>query len=648
MVETASCKPEKTHPLAIENFHNIDNPYWLSSWSENYYNINKNGDITVNPHQNHISVNLHELVQSLVKRGIEAPILFRFDGIIKDRINHIYSAFKQAIDEHQYKNSYQLAYPIKVNQQNHVVDVILKEAQQNHISIEVGSKPELLAVLTIPTKENIFLLCNGYKDAQYIELALLSRKLGKRTIIVIEQYYELKLVLQTAKRLEIEPEIGLRIKPNSKGCGKWASSSGDLAKFGLNIPEINLAIKELKKLNKDHYLKLMHFHIGSQITSIVHFKKALREAARMYAEIKKLCPNTYIFDVGGGLAIDYNGSKTTSDCSMNYNIYQYARDVVYGIDSICREENIDPPMIISESGRSITAHSSILVTEVIDVSSSLDSTNKLLFPPSKLEILKDLYDISLNINSSNCMEALHDAFDLKENAIAKFMQGKLSLEERAYTEIVYKHITSKVLIQGKKLKFTPKEFEELENKNLDIYFCNFSLFQSLPDAWAIQQLFPVMPIHRLKSIPTRKATIVDITCDSDGTINNFVNPKNKTTNWIPLHEMNENPYYLGIFLVGAYQETLGNLHNLFGDTNAVHVDVDKEGNWEIKNQIEGDSIGEVLSYVQYNTSTIMEQLRCAIEKALKNNQLSLENAIMLKNHFKQALESYTYLVKKKI
>lgn len=620
------------------------NPYWINSWGEGYFEINDSGEVIVRPEKDDTTINLHQLVQSLEQRGIEPPILFRFDGIIRNRIQHIYTAFEEAIQEYHYNNTYHMAYPIKVNQQRHVVDIIRTSAADRSISLEVGSKPELLAVLAIQDSEDALLLCNGYKDAEYIELALLSRKIGRRPIIIIEQFYELQLILETAEKLGIDAEIGIRIKPHCRGSGKWASSGGDLAKFGLNTHEINQVIEQLVASGKDHWLKLIHFHIGSQLTSIIPLKKVLREATRMYIEIAKRCPSISYFDVGGGLGVDYDGSKTSSDSSMNYTIEQYARDIVYTVGSICSQEQVEHPTLLSESGRAIVAHHSLLVTEVIDVAPAIHKADKLDSPPSDHELLKEMLDTYHSLNFENCTEVLHDSFDLQDTAIEKFNQGDLSLEERAYVERLSRHISSKILTLAKELEFVPEEIQKLQEKFLDLYFCNFSVFQSLPDAWAIQQLFPIMPIHRLNEPATNKAKIVDLTCDSDGVINKFANPK-EDAQWIELHSLkNNSPYFIGIFLAGAYQETLGGLHNLFGDTNAVHVDVDEHGDWKIKHQIEGDTIKEVLGYVQYDNRDLIERLRCSIEKSLRKQQLSLEESAKLKLRFKQALESYTYLV----
>jgi len=618
--------------------------YGIRKWSEGYFHIDKNGHIVVQPSSGDTkTVSLYDMVQSLVKRGIEPPILFRFDGIIRDRIDRLYNAFNAAIAEYKYKNSYQLCYPIKVNQQHHIVETIRLEGNKHSVGLEVGSKPELLAVLSLHDRDNAIFLCNGYKDAEYIELALLSKKINRRPIIIVEQFYELKLIIEIAERLGVEAEIGLRIKPFNQGSGKWASSGGEQAKFGLDTHEINLAVEHLQKAGKQHWLKLLHFHIGSQLTSIMPLKKVVREAARIYVELAKLCPSMSFLDVGGGLAVDYDGSKTVNECSMNYTIEQYARDIVHIIGSICDEENLPHPIIVSESGRALVAHHSILVTEVIDVAPSLDVLSSLPQPPSTDEQLTELHFIYNNVSKDNCLEALHDASDLKENAIERFVQGDLSLAERAYIERTYRYIIAKIHFIAKQLDYVPDEIKKLDDALIDVYFCNFSVFQSLPDSWAIQQLFPIMPIHRLDTIPNRKARIVDLTCDSDGMINNYVN-KNKIHKFTALHEFNNSPYYLGIFLLGAYQETLGSFHNLFGDTNAVHVDLDQDGDWEIKHQIEGDTIKDVLGYVQYNIQDLNERMRCSIEKALRSNRLTLEESAMIKTRFRQALESYTYLV----
>ncbi|PIS00188.1 MAG: biosynthetic arginine decarboxylase [Chlamydiae bacterium CG10_big_fil_rev_8_21_14_0_10_35_9] len=618
--------------------------YWIEGWGDKYFSISNDGDIIVKPSSESSQINLYDLTKALVEKKIEPPILFRFDGIIKDRVERLNQAFEKAIQENNYQNYYQLAYPIKVNQQKKVVDSIRKAGKKYKIGLEVGSKPELLAVLSLKDyHEDSLLLCNGYKDIEYIELAILARKIGKRPIIIIEQFYELDLVLDIAEKLKIEPEIGIRIKPFSKGSGRWSDSSGEFAKFGLEIQEVTRIVNELKRKKKDHLIKLLHFHIGSQLTSILPFKKVLREASRVYVELAKICPSICFFDIGGGLAVDYNGSQTSSDCSMNYSLEDYAHDVVDTIGNTCNEEDIAHPVIISESGRAIIAHSSVLITEVIDVSTKYKQASDLEPPPSDNKTLNDLFQTFQNTTHKNCLGALHTASHLKEVMLELFLQGEISLQEREYGERVFSHLLDKIHRESKKLNYIPEEIEKLKERLIDLYFCNFSVFQSLPDFWAIEQLFPIMPIHRLNTQPTRKAIIVDLSCDSDGKVHQFVQQK-KPANYLPLHELNSSPYFIGIFLVGAYQEALGGLHNLFGDTNVIHIDVEANGSWKINSQINGDTVKEVLGYFQYPSNDLTKSLNTIVEKSLKNGRLTREESDKLKKRFKDALGSYTYLV----
>lgn len=579
----------------------------------------------------------------MIQRGTEAPILLRFDGIIRNRIQTVYSAFHSAIKEFDYRGSYQLAFPIKVNQQRHVVDTIRLAGQENLLGLEVGSKPELVAVLAIHDTNGALLLCNGYKDDEYIELALLGSKIGRRPIIIIEQLYELSHVLRISEKLGIEAEVGFRMKPSSKGSGRWESSGGDMAKFGLSTHEIVLALDQLKAAGKSHWLKLLHFHIGSQITAIISVQKALREATRMYTELAKLCPSLCYFDAGGGLGIDYTGSRTSSDSSMNYTLEEYARDVVYAVGTACQEAGIPHPTLITESGRAIVAHHSILITEVIDVAPALDAVPELPAPPTNHEVLVELCALYNSLTVKNYHEVLHDTVELKDNILQRFIQGDLLIAERAYAERAYRHLLAKIRLISRELSFVPPDVEKLDESLLDTYFCNFSVFQSLPDSWAINQLFPVMPIHRLNEEPNRRGMIADLSCDSDGKIDRFIERKGVSP-YLHLHESKSTPYYLGIFLVGAYQEILGGLHNLFGDTNAVHIDLDENGKWAVKSMIEGDTIEEVLHYVQYESYDLVERLRVVIEKSLKLGNLSNEESAKLQKRFKTALDSYTYLV----
>lgn len=622
---------------------NFGDCYSVRAWGSPYFDINAKGNASVRIQPKGQSADLYELVCSLVKRGIEAPILIRLDGVLRDRIRCIQRAFDAAINEFRYDNTFRLAYPIKVNQQRTVVELIKATGSANLLGLEVGSKPELIAVLSIHDTPNALLLCNGYKDAEYIEIALLATKLGRRSIIIIEQLYELQLVLDIAKKLNVEAEIGFRMRPFNKGSGRWNSSGGDMAKFGLSSHEIVQSIELLKDNNKTEWVKLLHFHLGSQIPTIASIKKALGEAARMYTEIARECPKISFFDVGGGLGVDYDGSRSSNDSSMDYTIEEYARDVVSAIGDACEKEDLSCPIIITESGRAIVAHHSILITEVIDVAPALEAIDVLDPPESDHEVLTSLYNLYQIVNEDNCHEVLHDAQELKESIFECFVHGSLALKERAYAEQAYKRLIAKIRLVSKQCQDVPEEIRNLDKVLLDTYFCNFSVFQSLPDFWAIDQLFPIMPIHKLNEEPKRKGILADLSCDSDGKVDCFVNRRGSQS-YLSLHETAGQPYYLGIFLVGAYQEILGGMHNLFGDTNAVHVDIDEEGKWQINNVVEGDTIREVLAYVQYNPQDLIERMRVAIEKSLKNGSLTAEESAKLQKKFKEALESYTYLV----
>ena len=617
--------------------------YGIEGWGEEYFDINEKGHVSVRPENEGSSVDLYEIVRSLIQRGMEPPILFRFDGIIKDRLKRICSAFESAIRLHRYRNLYRPAYPIKVNQQKQIIDVIRKAGKEHHLALEVGSKPELLAVLSVHNSEEALLLCNGYKDSEYIELALLSRKIGRRTILIIEQFYELNLALETASKLGIEAEIGFRIKPHSQGSGLWVSSGGEGSKFGLHDDEILLGIDLLKREGKESWLKLLHFHIGSQIPSIDSIRKALRETSRIFVELAKLCPSLSLFDVGGGLGVDYDGTKSSADSSMDYSIEEYANEVVFAINSACTKAGVNHPIVISESGRALVAHHSLLVTEVIDVASPLGKLSHLEPPPSRHPELKKLQEFYQNLSAHNCEAVLGELYILRETILSQFSLGKLDFAQRAYAERAYRQLIAKIRLVSQELKPRPQKIEELEDKLLSLYFCNFSLFQSLPDAWAIKQLFPVMPIHRLDEEPTVRSTIVDLSCDSDGKIDTFPSSQ-KPSKFILLHDPAKSPYYLGVFLAGAYQEILGGLHNLFGDTHAIHIDLDEMGHWEFKSEIEGNTMSDVLKYVQYEPSDLIERLRLSIEKALREGRLTNEESAQLKRRFKKALESYTYLV----
>lgn len=616
--------------------------YGIQQWGEGYFAINQKGNVVVRPNQNGVEIDLYETIQTLNRRGIEAPVLVRFDGILKHRIEKLASAFESAIQEIGYQGRYRGVFPVKVNQQRHVVDAIKEFGNGSGLGIEVGSKPELVAMLAMYDNPDCLFLCNGYKDSDYIELALLGRKLGKRVIIIIEALVEVELVLNLAERLGIEAELGIRMKPVAKGSGHWEASGGEQAKFGLNTSEIMTMIDTLNQRKKGHWVKLLHHHIGSQITSISAIQKVLRESTRMYTELVRLCPSMCLFDVGGGLAVDYDGSRTNFSASMNYTLEEYARDVVDAIHNACQEANVPSPDIITESGRALTAHHAVFIMQVVDTAHAVEPAIHPEAPPTDHKTLETLFEMYQGVTIKNCHETFNDLQSIREDVIERFIQGDISLEERAYADRLYWQLIAKIKLLSGGLRYVPEDLEKLGDYLRDTYFCSFSVFQSLPDIWAIDQLFPVMPIHRLSEEPTRQAILADMSCDSDGKIDRFVDLKD-VKDFIPLHTReNKAPYYLAVFMVGAYQEILGDLHNLFGDTHAVHLDISESGELDILHVVQGDTVREVLSYVQYDTEDLVERWRKSIEKSLKEGTLSDEDSAKLQKRYREALNSYTY------
>lgn len=617
-----------------------ENHYGVERWGEGYFHINSLGHVEVRPQRTQ-GGDLHELMSSLVAQGIEPPILIRFNGIIRDRIERLSQAFKSAIKDFNYKNEHRMVFPVKVNPHRHVVETVQDAGKKYEMGLEVGSKPELMAVLALDPNPETLLLCNGYKDAEYISLALMAKKMGRHTLITIEQFYELNLVIEAAKKLGVEADIGFRMKLSSSGAGRWKSSGGEHSKFGLFAHEIVACAEIVKAQGKEHWVKLLHFHLGSQITTIESIKKVLKEASRMYTELATLLPSLSIFDVGGGLAVDYDGTKSVSDSSMNYTVEEYARDVVSAIGEACVNAGVSDPIIVTESGRATVTHHAALIVEVIDIAPSPHMN--VGTPPTDHEILKTLSSLMSDLSLKNCRECYHDVIEIKSRMLDEFVYGTLSLQERAYGEKLIWHLLDRIRTFYKQLRHAPEELDELNKLLLETYFCNFSVFQSLPDSWAIGQLFPVMPIHRLNESPSHETILADLTCDSDGKIDSFIGEV-EPNHTIKLHEYTGSPYYVGIFLVGAYQEILGGLHNLFGDTNVVHAELSDDGRWELSRLVEGDTIEEVLHYVQYNTEKLMTQLYELIERSLKTGRITPQESAQIKKMFKQSLESYTYLV----
>src|SRR6187431_1308983 len=551
--------------------------YDVPRWGQGYFSVNEQGHLQVHPTKEPArSVDLKRLVDRLQLRGIAVPILIRFTDILKHRLGEIHGAFQHAINQNQYQGKYCCVYPIKVNQQRQVVEEVLNFGAQYGFGLEAGSKPELLAVSAMATNETP-IICNGFKDYEFIEMAMLAQKMGRQIIPVVEKYSELELVLEYAEKVGVRPNIGMRVKLAARGSGRWQSSGGYRSKFGLTVTEILRGFEELKKRGMGDCLKLLHFHLGSQITNIRIVKGALNEAARVYAELAKLGAGLEYLDVGGGLGVDYDGSQTNFESSMNYTLQEYANDVVYHIQTVCDEAGVPHPTIVSESGRAVVAYHSALVFNVLGVSGFRDEKVPTTGNPDWEQPLLDLIETYNNITARNALEAFHDAQQALDMTLSLFSGGYLTLEQRSMAENLFWAIATKLQRIAQSMPEVPEDLQNLDEQLSDTYFCNFSLFQSIPDSWAIKQLFPVMPIHRLGEKPTKHAVLGDITCDSDGKLDRFVDRRDvKKT--LPLHAVNGEPYYLGVFLVGAYQEILGDLHNLFGDTHAVHVSLDAQGN----------------------------------------------------------------------
>ncbi len=617
--------------------------YGVANWGKGYFSINDLGHVVVHPDKNQqVGIDLQVLVEQLIARDIQLPILVRFPGILRHRVQEIHDAFATSIREHNYQGEYCCVYPIKVNQQRHVVEEILDIGSQFHFGLEAGSKPELLAVLAMTNGRETPIICNGFKDEEFIKMTILARKLGKNIIPVVEKYTELEMIVRFAEELDVHPAIGIRVKLATKGAGRWRSSAGFRSKFGLTLSEALEALDFLKERNMADCLQLVHFHLGSQITNIRNIKNALTEAARIYAELHRVGASVKYLDVGGGLGVDYDGSQTDFESSINYTLQEYANDVVSRIMAVCDEAEVPHPSIISESGRAMVAYHSLLVFDVLGVSDFDGYTLPERVPEDAPQQIEDLYNTYQNLSKKNLLESYHDAIQSLDEALYMFNLGSLGIEFRALTEKLFWAVCSTVRKIVREMDYVPEELQGLEAMLSDTYFCNFSLFQSLPDSWAIDQLFPIMPIHRLDEVPTRRAVLGDITCDSDGKITKFIDLRD-VRNTLELHTFTGEPYYLGTFLLGAYQEILGDLHNLFGDTNAVHVTLDEDGEFTVDTVIKGNTVREVLAYVQYSADELLARMRKDVERALRKQQLSLVEARQLLRFYESGLEGYTYL-----
>ena len=617
--------------------------YNIKGWGASYFDINEEGNVSVSPCKDEAQIDLREIVDELSLRDVTPPLLLRFPDILDNRIEKTANCFKRAAEEYEYKAQNFIIYPIKVNQMQPVVEEIISHGGKFNLGLEAGSKPELHAVIAVQCQSDSLIICNGYKDQSYIELALLAQKMGKRIFIVVEKLNELDIIARAAKKLNVKPNLGIRIKLASSGSGKWAESGGDASKFGLTSSELLDALRILDEKGLHDSLRLIHFHIGSQITKIRRIQTALREAAQFYINLHKMGYNVDFVDCGGGLGVDYDGTRSAnSESSVNYSIQEYVNDCVYTFVDAANKNGIAHPNIITESGRSLTAHHSVLVIDVLETASLPEMPEEFEAKDSDHQLVKDLYEIWDNLNSKNMLEDWHDAEQIRDEALELFSHGIVDLKTRAEIESMYWSVCHEINTLSKQMKHVPEELRNIDKLLADKYFCNFSLFQSLPDSWAIDQLFPIMPIQRLTERPTRNATLQDITCDSDGKIANFVK-EGHLSHVLPLHALRRNePYYLGVFLVGAYQEILGDMHNLFGDTNAVHVSV-KDGHYHIDQIIDGETVEEVLDYVQYNPKKLVRQLEIWVTKSVKNGKISLEEGKEFLSNYRSGLYGYTYL-----
>ncbi len=617
--------------------------YNINGWGLNYFNINDKGNVTVTPRPGNFPVDLKELMDELQVRNLTAPVLVRFPDILDSRIEKISKCFKIASEEYQYKAQNFIIYPIKVNQMKPVVDEIVGHGKKFNIGLEAGSKPELHAVLASNIDSDSLIVCNGYKDENYIELALLAQKMGRKIFLVVEKMNELQAIARLSKKLNIRPNIGIRIKLASSGSGKWEESGGDVSKFGLNSSELLTALDFLEKNELKDCLRLIHFHIGSQVTKIRHIKNALREAAQFYVQLRKLGFNVEFTDIGGGLGVDYDGTRSSlSESSMNYTIQEYVNDSVAAFVEASEKNDIPHPNIITESGRSLTAHHSVLIFEVLETAQLPEWDDREDLPEDAHELVKELYHNYENMTQPRLLETWHDALQIREEALDLFSLGMLDLKTRAQVERLFWSIAREILKMSQDMKHAPEELRKISKMLPDKYFCNFSLFQSLPDSWAIDQIFPIIPIHRLTEKPSHTATLQDMTCDSDGKIDNFIATQNNPYN-LPVHPLkNGEPYYIGVFLVGAYQEILGDLHNLFGDTNAVHISVYND-HYEIDQVYEGETVADVLDYVDYNPRRLVRNVESWATKAMKEGKITPEEGREFLSNYRSGLYGYTYL-----
>ena len=617
--------------------------YNIKGWGVNYFGINDKGHVYVTPKKNSVQVDLQEVIDELTTRHVTAPVLLRFPDILDNRIEKTDECFRKAAKEYDYQAEHFIIFPIKVNQMRPVVEEIISHGKRYNLGLEAGSKPELHAVLATNMDSDSLIICNGHKDQNFIELALLAQKMGKRVFLVIEKLPELKIIADTAQRLGVRPNLGIRIKLAANGSGKWSESGGDASKFGLNSSELLMALQLLDEMGLRDCLKLLHFHIGSQITKIRRISTALREAAQFYVQLHSMGFGIEFIDCGGGLGVDYDGTRSSnSESSVNYSIQEYVNDCVWTLVEAANSNGIPHPNIITEGGRSLTAHHSVLVVDVMESVTAPQMPED--FQPSEKDhkLVHDLTEIWDKLSTRSLLEDWHDAEDIREEALDLFRHGIIDLRTRAQIESLYWAISHEVAELAHHQKHVPDELRALDKQMADKYFCNFSLFQSMPDSWALDQLFPIMPIARLGEQPTRSATLQDITCDSDGKITTYVNGGHQT-NYIPLHPVKaDEHYYIGVFLVGAYQEILGNMHNLFGDTNAVHITVSRD-TYDIEQIIDGETVADVLEYVQNDPKKLVRRAEVWDSRAVKDGKITESEGKEFISNYRAGLYGYTYL-----
>jgi arginine 2-monooxygenase len=617
--------------------------YNINGWGVNYFGINEKGHVYVTPRKNSVQIDLKEVVDELATRHVTTPMLLRFPDILDNRIEKTANCFNKAAKSYNFQAEHFIIFPIKVNQMRPVVEEIISHGKKYNLGLEAGSKPELHAVLATHMDSDSLVICNGHKDQNFIELALLAQKMGKRVFLVVEKLPELETIVRAAEKLGVRPNMGIRIKLASNGSGKWQESGGDASKFGLNSSELLTALEKLKELGMSDCLKLIHFHIGSQITKIRRISTALREAAQYYVQLHCMGFDVEFVDCGGGLGVDYDGTRSSnSESSVNYSIQEYVNDCVYTFVEAANKNNMPHPNIITEGGRSLTAHHSVLILDVLESVSTPKMREDFQPAEGDHQLVHDLTEIWDKLSSRSMLEDWHDAEDIREEALDLFRHGIIDLKTRAQIESLYWSISHEVSELCHTQKHVPDDLRLLDKQMSDMYFCNFSLFQSLPDSWAIDQLFPIIPIQRLDEKPTRSATLQDISCDSDGKISAYVN-HNQQTNYLPLHEIKAGEhYYIGVFLVGAYQEILGNMHNLFGDTNAVHISVDENG-YAIDQVIDGETVADVLEYVQYDPKKLVRRLEIWVSKAIKEGRITDAEGKEFISNYRAGLYGYTYL-----